>query len=427
MRFIIGAVLIGSLLLARGAAAQAGPPASGQAPSTIRVFIDCPEGCDTTYFRAELNFVDHVLDRKVADVHILITERGTGGGGTEFTITLIGLGRFEGIQETLKYASQPGDTDDAERRGVLRAIKVGLVRYLAQTPLASRLEVNYRPTKEEEEERPGQTTKDRWNFWVLRVRGSTDTSGEKSSTSLRLSGSFSATRVTEQWKSSVTSSVNYRRNRYSFEEEGEEDYISISRDSSVGGTLVKTLGGHWGGGARLSMSSSTYTNHKRFFRVSPAIEYNIFPYAETTRRQLTFRYSVGAYHASYREVTLYGRLKEWLANHAMAVNWDMKQPWGTLDLQVQASQYLPDTHKNRLSIEGDAEVRLFRGFSLDMGADVSFIRDQVYLPAGRATQEQILLRQRQLATSYDYGFSVGFSYSFGSVYNNIVNSRLSSF
>jgi len=94
---------------------------------------------------------------------------------------------------------------------------------------------------------------------------------------------------------------------------------------------------------------------------------------------------------------------------------------------VEASQYLPDTHKNRLSIEADAEVRLFKGFSLDVGVNTSLIRDQVYLRAGRATPEEILLRQRQIATSYDYGFSVGFSYSFGSVYNNVVNSRLSNF
>lgn len=424
----LAAVLVACVVTGGQALAQPVPPPSAPPPATLRVFIDCPDGCDSSYLRTELNFVDHVIDRKVADVHILVTERSTGAGGTEFTVACIGLGRFEGIQETLKYASEPGETDDAERRGVLRTIKLGLVRFLVQTPAAAYLDLSYKPARpQERRETAGQTTTDRWNFWVFRVRGNTDISGEESTTSLRLSGSFSATRVTEQWKTSASVSLNYRRNRYSFEEEDEEDYITISRDSSAKGTLVKTLGGHWGAGVRLSMSSSTYTNHKRLWNFSPAIEYDIFPYSESTRRQLTFRYTVGAIHASYRQRTLYGKEQESLANHALALNWDMKQPWGTLDIQIEASQYLPDTHKNRLAIEADSEIRLFKGFSLDLGADVSFIRDLVYLPAGKATPEQILLKLRQIATSYDYRFQIGISYSFGSIYNNVVNSRLSGF
>jgi hypothetical protein len=54
---------------------------------------------------------------------------------------------------------------------------------------------------------------------------------------------------------------------------------------------------------------------------------------------------------------------------------------------------------------------------------VSRIRNQLYLPRGEATDEEILVRQRQLATSYQYYISVGFSYSFGSIYNNVVNTR----
>ena len=51
------------------------------------------------------------------------------------------------------------------------------------------------------------------------------------------------------------------------------------------------------------------------------------------------------------------------------------------------------------------------------------IRDQLYLPAGSASTAEILLRQRQLETSYNYFVSFGFSYQFGSIFNNIVNPR----
>jgi hypothetical protein len=72
-------------------------------------------------------------------------------------------------------------------------------------------------------------------------------------------------------------------------------------------------------------------------------------------------------------------------------------------------------------------VRLFKGFSLSLYGNASRIRNQIYLPAEGATDEEVLLRLRQIATGYDYGFSVGFSYTFGSVFNNVVNARLSAF
>jgi hypothetical protein len=55
--------------------------------------------------------------------------------------------------------------------------------------------------------------------------------------------------------------------------------------------------------------------------------------------------------------------------------------------------------------------------------EFSRTRDQIYLPLGEATTEEILLRQRQLLTGYQYFFNFGFRYSFGSIYNNIVNPR----
>jgi hypothetical protein len=58
-----------------------------------------------------------------------------------------------------------------------------------------------------------------------------------------------------------------------------------------------------------------------------------------------------------------------------------------------------------------------------LDGSVSRIHDQLYLRAGEATDEEILLRRRQLATSYRYRFSAGVSYTFGSMFNNVVNTR----
>ena len=415
---------VGLLVLAAGVPAQT-PPPDPPAPQAVRVFVDCHTGCDSTYIRKELNFVDHVRDKEAADVHVLITSEHAGGGGELYTIAFMGVRRFAGLNDTTTYLTQQADTDDDIRRGLVRVLKLYLVRYVAGTPVRDRLDVSYRAPRAPDQ--AAQTTNDPWNFWVFRLRGNVNTSGEESETTVRLSSSVTASRVTEQWKTSASYSGNYRRSRYSFEDEDEEDYVAISRDASASGLIVKSLGAHWGAGGRLSLSTSTYNNQELTLGAFPAIEYNFYPYDESTRRQLTFTYSLGLRQFKYRELTIFEKLEETAFSHAFAVNWDRQEPWGNLDIQLDASQYIPDGYKYRVSIEGDAEIRLFKGFSLSLYGGASRIRNQIYLPAEGATDEEVLLRLRQLATGYDYGFSIGFSYTFGSVFNNVVNARLSAF
>ena len=424
MRRLVPIVVAGFLAAAASAAAQAPPPAQPE-PAAVRVFLDCHGGCDSTYIRKELNFVDHVRDKEAADVHILITTERAGGGGDMYTISFMGLRRFAGINDTATYLTQQAETDDDIRRGLVRVLKLGLVRYVATTPVRDSLEVTYR--QREVQGQAAQTTHDPWNFWVFRLRGNASTSGEEAETTVRLGSSVTASRVTEAWKLSGSYSGNYRRSRYSLEDEEEEDYVAVSRDATASGLIVKSLGPHWGAGGRVSLSTSTYNNQKLTIGAFPAVEYNFYPYDESTRRQLTFTYSMGVRRFNYRELTIYGKTEETALSHALAANWDMQEPWGNLDLQFDASQYIPDGYKYRLSVEGDAEIRLFKGFSLNLYGSASRIRNQIYLPAEGATDEEILLRLRQIATGYDYGFSVGFSYTFGSVFNNVVNARLSAF
>ena len=77
------AALFAGLLLSSSVVVAQEPLPAPPAASTVRVFVDCHTGCDTTYVRKELNFVDHVRDKEVADVHILITSERAGGGGEE--------------------------------------------------------------------------------------------------------------------------------------------------------------------------------------------------------------------------------------------------------------------------------------------------------------------------------------------------------
>ena len=68
-------------------------------------------------------------------------------------------------------------------------------------------------------------------------------------------------------------------------------------------------------------------------------------------------------------------------------------------------------------------MRVARGLSVAANVNASRIRDQLGLPARGATDEEILLRIRQLQTGYEYNFGVSLTYTFGSIFSSVVNPR----
>lgn len=64
-----------------------------------------------------------------------------------------------------------------------------------------------------------------------------------------------------------------------------------------------------------------------------------------------------------------------------------------------------------------------RGLSLSFFGNFSRVRNQVFPPRRGASDEEILLRQRALETDFDYQINVNLRFTFGSIFNNIVNPR----
>ena len=81
------------------------------------------------------------------------------------------------------------------------------------------------------------------------------------------------------------------------------------------------------------------------------------------------------------------------------------------------------TNKNYASLYAGTSVRLLKGLSINFSGSFSSIHDQIALPKRGATQEEVLLQQRNLATSYSYFGYVSLNYTFGSIFNNVVNPR----
>lgn len=378
-----------------------------------KIFLDCRR-CDRDYIRTEIPFVNFVRDRKEADIHLLITTQRTGAGGDEYTMAFIGQKNFAGVQDTMKYVSTRADTRDDIRKGMLRVIKLGLVPFLNKTPIADIMSVSF-----EGEVKP-TAVEDKWNFWVFHMSFSGSVSGEKQTNSVSLRGSFSANRVTPESKLRMSVSGNFNESNFTYEDETISSYSDRKNFSSM---YVWSLNEHWSVGAWLYASSATYNNIDLSITPSPAIEYNLFPYSQSTRRQLRFVYRAGFEYIRYKEVTIYDKTKEGLWGEALSVTFEVNEPWGNASATVEGSHYFHDFRKNRLELYGRLSLRLIKGLSFNVGGGFSAIHDQLSLRKGERSLDEILLRRSELATDFHYYASAGFSYTFGSVYSNVVNPR----
>ncbi len=387
----------------------------------MRIFLDCNR-CDIAFLKREVTFIDYVRNREDSDVHVLVTTQRTGSGGTQYLLQFIGQASFRGVDQSLTYSAPQTATADEIRAGFAQIFKLGLVRYAAESPLADRLRVTFsRPP----DSQPAAPEHDPWNYWVFRVGGGGNFAGEETSSSKSVNGSLRASRTTEQWRHAFSVNANYRENRFQVEEEdgGSGTVLSVRRDNGIDGLAVRSLTEHWSLGLSAFASSSTFRNYDLRMRVAPGIEYNLFPYSESSRRMLTVQYTLGYDSNNYIQETVFGKMSEQLIDHRLGLGLGLRQPWGSASAEVNYSQFLSDPSKYSIGGEGNLNVRLFKGFSFNVSGDIVRPRDQIYLPRGEATTEEILLRQRQLATDFSYFFGFGVSYSFGSIFNNIVNPR----
>jgi len=417
----IRAFLLTILALGSASAATAQTPPPGAAPVAapqIRVYLDCQYECDFDFLRTNVPFVDWVRDRASSDIHLLVTTQTTGGGGWNWTLKFIGGGALQGVDETLTFATASTDTSDARRKELARIIRLGLTRYAVRSGNLASLDVTFKPPAAAAAAAP---QKDPWNYWVFSTSANGNLSGERSTKSRRLSMGLSASRVTANWKINLSANNSHSENRFEISETA--TVRSLTRSWSINSLFVKSLGEHLSAGVRSNLNGSTFSNQDFVLRVMPAVEFDVFPYSESTRRSWTFQYAAGGARYNYDAETIFGKLRETVPEHSLSTDLSLRQPWGSASASASFSQHLNNLERNRLTLFGFADVRLFKGFSFNLFADYSRIRDQINLKRGAASAEEVLLRQRQLFTGFRYSVNFGISYRFGSIFNNIVNPR----
>jgi hypothetical protein len=380
----------------------------------VRIFLDC-QSCDMNYTREQINFSNFVRDVKEAQVYILVTQQNAGSGGTQYTFTYQGLETFSGKNDTLVYTTNPDETATIIREKKTRMLKLGLMNYVARTPLFSEVDIINNSELEREQ------VVDKWNNWVFRLSTEPFFRSEELDKQLEIRNGFNITKVTPDIKVELELDQSYSRRRV-IEDEG-NDTTYITNELRGDNLIVKSINEHWSAGLKWNVGSSTVENYDFMTDFLPSVEFDLFPYSEATHRQLRFLYSLGYQYNNYKDSTVYNRLKDGFFKQEFNIAFQIQKKWGSINLALVESNFLNDFSKNRIELNTSVNLRIFKGLGLQISGGITRINDQVNLKKGDISEVERLLQLRELSTGYRIEGAIGLTYTFGSIYNNVVNPR----
>jgi hypothetical protein len=375
----------------------------------LNVFMEASD-----YIKKEIPYINYVRDIRDADVYIISTYQPIGSGGYEGTYYLVGQHAFEEMRDTVSYTTVPAETEDVIRQKQIATLKMGLMRYVAKTPLAKYISIRFTEPLSE------TVSTDKWDSWVFSPSVSAYLNGQKSIKTTYLSANLHVNRITEAWKIVLNGNYSYEVEKFETED---GPFSSNYNSSSFNSLVVKSINDHWSVGGSLGLRTSSFYNLDFKSELMPGIEYDLYPYSESTRRQLRFLYRIGHNYANYTDTTIYDKMEEHLWRHSLDIAYQVVQKWGTIDVNVGYSNYLHDWSKNNLDFGGYISLRIARGLNVSISGTYIIQHDQLGLLKGGVSTEDVLLRIKELETEYRYYTSFGFTYTFGSIYNNVVNPR----
>jgi hypothetical protein len=369
------------------------------------------------FIKTEIPYVNYVRDRFAADVHLMVAGQGTGSGGTDYTLFFLGQNEFANDNDTLHFFDNINNTEDERRTGLVLYMKMGLMSYVAKksTDIPVTITSNVVSTSSDKQE------DDKWNGWVYGVSAYGNMNLSSFYKYYNLSGNLSANKITEEWK--LGFSVGAYGNFEIFDFGDGDIYESENSGSYSSATVVKSLNDHWSIGGEADFSSSTFSNYDAQISISPAIEYNIFPYSSSTTKLLTFFYKIGPEYAQYTDTTIFDEKTQLLLRNRLDISLSLKQKWGSVTLGINGSNYFHDLSKNSAGCFTSVNWSIIEGLTLNGFFTYDIVNDQLNLPKGELTDEEILLQLSERATSFNFYTFFGLSYTFGSIYNNVVNPR----
>jgi hypothetical protein len=382
-----------------------------------KVFMIC-EFCDQDFYKNEIAYLIFVRDQRLADFTVLFRVIQTGSGGEEYSLEFAGKNGFDGISVNEKFNSTPNMSQNDVREGLLAALKRGSLHYLIRSSLAGKIDYKVDGLNSE------QTTdsiRDKWNLWIFNVNTNLYGNGQEYARNLSMGASISANRTSD--KNLFEAGLWYNINSAVFEIEGQEPLRYSIRQFGAYNQDAVTLGDHWAVGYSTDFSSSTVTNIRSSIAFNPAIEYNIFPYVESTKRQFRFNYKVGLQHVDYVSPTYRNHMNDLFLAQSFSARYRLVKNWGNIGVGVGFRHLYDQEHFFNVNFSPSISWNIFKGFNFNVQGNYSIVRDQYFLKLDDVSSEEILTGQIQLKSAYNFFVFMGISYSFGSIYNNVVNVR----
>lgn len=393
-----------------------------QQVARLKLFIDCQQvECDMDFIRQQIPVADFVRDRQGSDVHVLISTQSAGNGGQRYNVQLIGQQQFSELTDTVSFFTQPAQTPNDVRELLVKRIKTGLLPFFMKAGQQEQLIISFSGNTTADS---ATATKDKWNYWVISLGGNLYLDGDNNYKETEIDGNIAISRTTNNSKIDFSVYSTTSHNSYTFQDSNGKSVLKTSNDFLYARhNYVKSISNKWSAGYEVNFRKSSYDNIKASTSFGVAVEYNIYPYKLSSSKFLVVRYKLSAKKRSYFQETIFNKTSETLFLNDLGVYAAFTQPWGSISSYVSWYNYLHDPSKNQLSFYANAEVRLFKGLSLNFYGHASMINDQLSLAQEGASTEEVLLRLKALSTSFNYYTGIGLSYRFGSRFNNFVNPR----
>lgn len=384
----------------------------------LNVFLDCHLICDEDYLKREMAYINFMREPSDSHVQIIIKSQKSAGGGSRISLRFIGSKQFNSKEDEYFLNLKPDISKENQRQEILEMLKRGLFYYLLRSEEAKNFNLDYTKTTVSK----NNLDLDLWRNWVFRINFSAWLDAEKGYSNSNYNSSLSINKITEKSKFLSNFRLNNSTTKYDY-----PDYKlqTEKKNSSLDFTYVKSISPTLSLGGFTNITKDTYSNYNLKLRFEPAVEYNFYPYDESSKHRLSLLYGVGVGHNNYMDSTIYFKTEETFPLHQFEVRYNNIQKWGSVGLNLYSYQIIDveDMSKYYLNFSTDIDWKVVKGLSVNLWYWVTLNRAQISLVKGDVSSEDILTRQRELESNFKFYFNFGLSYTFGSTKNNIVNSR----
>ena len=302
---------------------------------------------------------------------------------------------------------------------------LGFAPLIAKTTYARDIEISMKGKTVAGAAAPAEKpTIDKWNYWVYTIGVKGEFNGEQAYKTNILSSDFSANRTTDKLKTGFYAYGSLNNTTYNYAQgDSVTSYPVKNREYGFFHQLTKTISPHWSIGYQVNFTNNTFTNTKSKIYFRPALEYNFFNFKDVNSRFLVVRYGVDVSDLHYYDTTIFNKISEVRYGQKVSVTITLNKKWGTINTGVHYRNFFKDSKLNSMGMSANANVKIKGAFSFFININASLLHDQINLAKGGVTEQEVLTRQRQVASNFTYNTSFGVNFRFGSILNNFVNPR----